>query len=170
MSFPLSPEDQKLLLDFAGPIFQESKGIDSMYFSDMKTKVDGMPDSGIAGGIQQSLERDFAIANAQRRSEHQQVAHTPQQHMMPVPHYYAQMPQYQVPEHRPSPNQESPYEYQTEFDFNKDSVDNRTIYTNNISKSDYGQIIEILTRQTDAMEKLVEYFEKLVNMISKHNE
>lgn len=63
----LTPEDKKTLLDFAGPLFAESKELDSMYYNDSKPKVDGIPDSGIAGGFQSALERDFALSQAHHR-------------------------------------------------------------------------------------------------------
>jgi hypothetical protein len=105
----LTPEDKKVLLDFAGPLFAQSKEIDSMYYNDSKPKTDGIEDSGIAYGIQKALERDFANSQAPRRVE---AAHVPMPQYIPIPqHIPAPMPQYAPPVPQQDPDQ-------MEFKFN----------------------------------------------------
>ena len=82
----LTPEDKHTLIQFAGPLFAMSKEIDGMYYSDSKPKTDGIPDSGIARGIQEALERDFRLSQAPP----------------PSPPVY-QVPVYQQPPTQPAP-------------------------------------------------------------------
>lgn len=156
MSEPLTPEDQKLLLDFAGPLFAESKEIDSMYFSDMKTKVDGMADSGIARGIQNTLERDFALAQAQRRAERN-----------------AMIQEQLLAQQLQAPPQAPPVSYDIPVAHNPPPIP-ATIAPVTVqsvpTNVDLSEMNKLLERQAVALENLNKIFEKFVKLLSKNAE
>jgi hypothetical protein len=129
----LTPEDKKLLIDFAGPLFAESKEIDSMYFNDARPKTDGMPDSGIARGIQQALERDFLSSPTPRRV--QAPVQYPVEH---IPQYVPeQMPQYppnvqpQMVQHQVGQVQYNPDQMEFKFDQSQQEKTNTLLEAQN---------------------------------------
>lgn len=134
----LTPEDKNTLIEFAGPLFAMSKEIDGMYFNDARPKTDGMPDSGIARGIQEALERDFRLSQAPRRTEPVYVPQVPQ----PIAQYPPQI-EYQAPvqqvEHIPQSNSD-----QYEFNFNPSKQD----ITNTLLESQ-NRLIKELTNKVD---------------------
>lgn len=128
----LTPEDKKTLLDFAGPLFAQSKEIDSMYYNDSKPKTDGIEESGIAYGIQKALERDFANSQAPRRVE---AAHIPMpQYIPPVPQQ-APMPHYVQPVPQQDPDQ-------MEFKFNVSEQEK----TNTLLEAQNKLITQLITK------------------------
>jgi hypothetical protein len=143
----LSPEDKKLLLDFAGPIFQESKEIDNMYYNDARPKVNGYVDGGIATGIKDALERDLRQAQG-----HYAPPAPPQDHIYfqpPVLPQPVMQPQHHVIA-QPAYPQDDP---QMEFNFNVSEQQK----TNSLLEKQN----KLLSELTDKMTKLVDIFEKL---------
>lgn len=138
----LSPDDKKTLIDFAGPLFAQSKEIDAMYYNDARPKTDGMPDSGIARGIQEALERDFALSQAPRRVE----AYQPPE--IPMPQYVqAPMPQYAHPVPVSNPDQ-------LEFKFDTAAQDK----TNTL-----------LETQNKLIKELIKKFDKLISALNDND-
>jgi hypothetical protein len=143
----LSPEDKKLLLDFAGPIFQESKEIDGMYYNDARPKVNGYVDGGIATGIKDALERDL------RQTQGHYAPPTP-----PQDHIYLQPPAMPHPVMQPQQHIMAQPAYpqddsQMEFNFNVSEQQK----TNSLLEKQN----KLLSELTDKMTRLVEIFEKL---------
>lgn len=140
----LTPDDKKALIDFAGPLFAQSKEIDSMYYNDARPKTDGIPDSGIARGIQQALERDFALSQAPRRVE----AYAPP--AIPMPQYVqAPMPQYAPPVPAPVSDPD-----QLEFKFDTTAQDK----TNTL-----------LEAQNKLIKELIKKFDKLISALNDND-
>ncbi len=138
----LSPDDKRTLIDFAGPLFAQSKEIDAMYYNDARPKTDGMPDSGIARGIQEALERDFALSQAPRRVE----AYQPPE--IPMPQYVqAPMPQYVHPVPVSNPDQ-------LEFKFDTAAQDK----TNTL-----------LETQNKLIKELIKKFDKLISALNDND-
>lgn len=138
----LTPDDKKALIDFAGPLFAQSKEIDAMYYNDARPKTDGIPDSGIAQGIQQALERDFALSQAPRRVE----AYAPTQ--IPMPQYVqAPMPQYAPPAPIANPDQ-------LEFKFDTTAQEK----TNTL-----------LEAQNKLIKELIKKFDKLISALDDND-
>lgn len=138
----LSPDDKRTLIDFAGPLFAQSKEIDAMYYNDARPKTDGMPDSGIARGIQEALERDFALSQAPRRVE----AYQPP--VIPMPQYVqAPMPQYVHPVPVSNPDQ-------LEFKFDTAAQDK----TNTL-----------LETQNKLIKELIKKFDKLISALNDND-
>lgn len=138
----LSPDDKRTLIDFAGPLFAQSKEIDAMYYNDARPKTDGMPDSGIARGIQEALERDFALSQAPRRVE----AYQPPE--IPMPQYVqAPMPQYVQPVPVSNPDQ-------LEFKFDTAAQDK----TNTL-----------LETQNKLIKELIKKFDKLISALNDND-
>jgi hypothetical protein len=138
----LSPEDKRTLIDFAGPLFAQSKEIDAMYYNDARPKTDGMPDSGIARGIQDALERDFALSQAPRRVEAYMPQLPPE---IPMPQYVpAHMPQYAQPVPVSNPDQ-------LEFKFDTAAQDK----TNTL-----------LEAQNKLIKELIKKFDKLLSVLN----
>lgn len=143
----LTPEDKKTLIEFAGPLFAQSKEIDAMYYNDARPKTDGIPDSGIARGIQQALERDFALSQVPRPQPIQ--APMPQ---VPVPQYVqAPMPQYTPPAPAPEANTN-----QLEFNFNSNAQDK----TNTLLESQ-NKLIKELIKKVDAVISIINDYDKV---------
>ena len=138
----LTPDDKRALIDFAGPLFAQSKEIDAMYYNDARPKTDGIPDSGIARGIQQALERDFALSQAPRRVE----AYAPPE--IPMPQYVqAPMPQYVPPAPVVNPDQ-------LEFKFDTTAQDK----TNTL-----------LEAQNKLIKELIKKFDKLISALNDND-
>lgn len=146
----LTPEDKKLLIDFAGPLFAESKEIDSMYFNDARPKTDGMPDSGIARGIQQALERDFLSSPAPRRIQ------APVQH---VPQYVPeQMPQY------PPNVQPQAVQYQVEqAQYNPDQMEFK------FDQSQQEKTNTLLEAQNKLIKELIKKIDKVISLATSND-
>jgi hypothetical protein len=109
----LSPEDKRAILDFAGPLFHESKAIDSSFFDGTRPKVEGVPEYGLANGIKSVLERELAPTPRQHHPQAQYL--TPPS----LPPQHAPMPQYALPPAAPAPQDTA----QLELNFNPSAQD-----------------------------------------------
>jgi len=148
----LSPEDKKILLDFAGPIFQESKEIDGMYYNDARPKVNGYVDGGIAEGIKDALERGLRQSQGHPASAPQQDYSYLQPPALPEP---PAIQQYQ-PHHSAMAQPAYPKDdSQLEFNFNITEQKK----TNELLEKQ----TRLLTELNYTISKLVDIFEKLKN-------
>lgn len=154
----LSPEDKRTLIEFAGPLFAQSKEIDSMYFNDSRPKTDGIPDSGIARGIQTALERDFALSQA-RPPLHVQ-APMPQ---IPVPQYtQAPMPQdpapqyvqAPIPQYIPPVPESNPNQLEFNFNLSEQEKTNALLEAQN-------KLIKELIKKVDTLTSIVNDHDKV---------
>lgn len=106
----LTPEDKRAILDFAGPLFHESKAIDSSFFDGTRPKVEGVAEYGLANGIKSVLERELA-PTPRHHNPHEQYLTTPPQ--------FAPMPQYVPPPSVPPQEAAAPQDTaQLELNFN----------------------------------------------------
>ena len=136
----LSPEDKRAILDFAGPLFHESRAIDSSFFDGTRPKVEGVPEYGLANGIKSVLERE--LASPQRPPHPQQQYLTPPSlPPQPVPQQQAAPPP-QAPQRTEDPNQ-------LELNFNPSSqnVTNDLLKENNRILRQILQQLEQLTNK-----------------------
>jgi hypothetical protein len=146
----LSPEDKKLLLDFAGPIFQESKEIDGMYYNDARPKVNGYVDGGIAEGIKDALERGLRQPQGHPAPAPQQDYSYLQPPALPEQAVMQQhFPQHQVMAQPAYPRDDS----QLEFNFNVTEQQK----TNELLEKQN----KLLTELNSTISKLVDIFEKI---------
>ncbi len=131
----LSPEDKRAILDFAGPLFHESKAIDSSFFDGTRPKVEGVPEYGLANGIKSVLERELAPTPRQH--------HPHQQYLTPpsLPPQQAPMPQYAPPPIAPTQEAPAPQDTaQLELNFNPSAQD----VTNDLLKENNRILRQIL--------------------------
>lgn len=146
----LSPEDKKLLLDFAGPIFQESKEIDSMYYNDARPKVNGYVDGGIAEGIKDALERGLRQSQGRPAPAPQQdYSYLQPPELPPQPAMQQYQPQHHAIAQPAYPKDDS----QMEFNFNitEQQKTNELLEKQN----------KLLTELNSKISKLVDIFEKI---------
>jgi hypothetical protein len=143
----LSPEDKRAILDFAGPLFHESRAIDSSFFDGTRPKVEGVPEYGLANGIKSVLERE--LAPAQR--PYQQP---PQQYLTPP-----SLPPEHIPQHQAAPPPQAPQRVedsnQLELNFNPSaqSVTNDLLKENNrILRQILKQLEEMTTKENQKPE------------------
>jgi hypothetical protein len=121
----LSPEDKRAILDFAGPLFHESRAIDSSFFDGTRPKVEGVPEYGLANGIKSVLERE--LAPTQRPYQQQ-----PQQYFTPPT-----LPPEHIPQHQAAPppqapqRAEDPNQLELNFTPSAQSVTNDLLKENN---------------------------------------
>jgi hypothetical protein len=147
----LTPEDKNTLIQFAGPLFAMSKEIDGMYYNDSRPKTDGIPDSGIARGIQDALERDFRASQAHPRP--QPVYQAPVYQQPPV----QQPPQPLVahPDHNSTGQQAVDQGDQLEFNFNqsKQDITNTLLEAQNKLLKELNSKIDVLISLTTKDDK-----------------
>jgi hypothetical protein len=143
----LSPEDKRAILDFAGPLFHESRAIDSSFFDGTRPKVEGVPEYGLANGIKSVLERELAPAQRQYQQP-------PQQYLTPP-----SLPPEHIPQHQAAPPPQAPQRVedsnQLELNFNPSaqSVTNDLLKENNrILRQILKQLEEMTTKENQKPE------------------
>jgi hypothetical protein len=128
-----------------------SKEIDGMYYSDSKPKTDGIPDSGIARGIQEALERDFRLSQAPPRP--QPIYQAPVYQEPPA----QQQPQVMIahPDHSSTSQQPVDQGNQLEFNFNqsKQDITNALLETQNKLLKELNKKIDVLISHTTKDDK-----------------
>jgi hypothetical protein len=137
----LTPEEKAALVAFAGPIFAESKQIDSMFYND-RPKQGGMYVDGGAQEIQAALERDFRQVQPVYQVPVPQIPYDPIPYPSRLPETSLDIPMPQVGHYSYNPTPSAQTD-QLEFQFNITEQQKTNTLLESISKK-LSTIIKLL--------------------------